>query len=86
MIFKKSVKSEFNFPILIYRLLRTALGKIRSFFLNDYNILYIIITNSVVIFIQEFQHGVTAIDYFELCFTFAFLIEMLADEIRYRNI
>ena len=50
--------------------------KIRSFFLNEYCILYLIIANALLIFIQEFELRGNILDYFESVFTLLFIVEM----------
>ena len=53
------------------------MNRIRRFFLNDYCILYLIIANAVLIFIQEFELKGNILDYFEPIFTILFVIEMI---------
>jgi voltage-gated sodium channel len=51
--------------------------RFRRFFLNDYSILFLIITNALLIFIQEFELKGNILDYVEPVFTILFIIEML---------
>lgn len=51
--------------------------KFKSFFLNDYRILFLIVANALLIFIQEFELNGNILDYFEPIFTVLFIIEML---------
>jgi voltage-gated sodium channel len=51
--------------------------RIKSWFLNDYCILALIIANAILIFIQEFELRGTILDYFEPIFTILFVIEMV---------
>ena len=50
------------------------LGK---WFLNDYFILGLIISNALLIFSQEFELSGSILDYFEPIFTILFVIEMI---------
>lgn len=51
--------------------------KIKRWFLNDFFILYLIIANALLIFIQEFELKGSILDYFEPVFTILFIIEMV---------
>ncbi|MCX6268342.1 MAG: ion transporter [Bacteroidetes bacterium] len=53
------------------------MSRIKSFFLNDYCILSLIIANALVIFIQEFELKGNFLDYFEPVFTILFIVEMV---------
>ena len=61
-----------------YNLLKLLLKmyKLKSFFLNEYCILILVILNAVLIFIQEFQLRGSILDYIEPVFTILFVIEM----------
>lgn len=50
---------------------------IKLFFLNDYCILFLIIANALLIFVQEFELKGNALDYFEPVFTVIFIVEMV---------
>lgn len=50
---------------------------IKKWFLNDYFILYLIIANALLIFIQEFELKGNILDYFEPVFTILFVVEMV---------
>ncbi len=49
---------------------------LKRFFLNDFCILYLIIANAILIFIQEFELKGNILDYFEPVFTLLFIVEM----------
>jgi voltage-gated sodium channel len=51
--------------------------RLKGFFLNDYCILFLIILNAGIIFIQEFDIKSHAFDYLEPAFTLLFLIELV---------
>jgi len=53
------------------------MSRIKKIFLNDYCILYLIIANAFLIFVQEFQLRGSILDYFEPIFTVLFVIEMI---------
>lgn len=50
--------------------------RIQQIFLNDFFILYLIIANALLIFIQEFALKGNILDYFEPIFTILFIVEM----------
>ena len=50
---------------------------IKRFFLNDLRILYLIIANALLIFVQEFKLNGNILDYFEPVFTLLFVLEMI---------
>ncbi|PKP40725.1 MAG: ion transporter [Bacteroidetes bacterium HGW-Bacteroidetes-12] len=50
--------------------------RIKQFFLNDFCILYLIIANAILIFVQEFELKGNVLDYFEPIFTILFIAEM----------
>jgi voltage-gated sodium channel len=50
--------------------------KLKKWFLNDYCILYLIIANALLIFIQEFELRGNILDYIEPVFTILFVVEM----------
>jgi voltage-gated sodium channel len=52
------------------------MNSIKKCFLNDFCILFLIIANALIIFIQEFQLKGNILDYFEPVFTILFVIEM----------
>lgn len=52
-------------------------GKIIHIFLNDYFILGLILTNSLLVFIQEFEISFTWLNSLEFVFTVLFMIEMI---------
>ncbi len=52
------------------------MNNLRRFFLNDYFILYLIVANAILIFIQEFESSGNVLDYFEPVFTLLFIVEM----------
>ena len=49
---------------------------VRRFFLNEYCILVLIISNALLIFVQEFELNGNVLDYLEPLFTVIFVIEM----------
>ena len=49
---------------------------IKKFFLNEFCILYLIIANAVLIFVQEFSLHIGFTDFLEPVFTLLFIIEM----------
>ena len=49
----------------------------KKWFLNDYFILFLIVANATIIFIQEFELNGNVLDYFEPIFTLLFLAEMV---------
>lgn len=49
---------------------------LKEFFLNEYFILCLVIVNTLLIFIQEFQLNGNILDYFEPLFTILFVVEM----------
>jgi voltage-gated sodium channel len=49
---------------------------LKRLFLNDYCILYLIIANAVLIFVQEFELNGNILDYIEPVFTILFIVEM----------
>lgn len=51
--------------------------RLKAFFLNDYCILYLIIANALLIFVQEFELKGNVLDYFEPVFTLLFIAEMI---------
>lgn len=51
--------------------------KLKSLFLNDFFILFLITANAVLIFIQEFKLNGNVLDYIEPVFTLLFVIEMI---------
>jgi voltage-gated sodium channel len=53
------------------------MNRVKSWFLNDYFILSLIIANALLIFIQEFELKGNILDYFEPVFTILFIIEMV---------
>lgn len=53
------------------------MNKLKRLFLNDYFILYLIIANSLLIFVQEFQLEGSVLDFFEPIFTLLFIVEMV---------
>jgi voltage-gated sodium channel len=53
------------------------MSRIKKIFLNDYCILYLIIANAFLIFVQEFQLRGSILDYFEPIFTLLFIFEMI---------
>jgi voltage-gated sodium channel len=53
------------------------MDRFRKCFLNDYFILYLIIANAILIFIQEFELSGNYLDYFEPIFTMLFIVEMV---------
>lgn len=52
------------------------MNRLKRLFLNDYCILYLIIANAVLIFIQEFELNGNILDYIEPVFTILFIVEM----------
>ena len=50
---------------------------VRRFFLNEYCILVLIISNALLIFVQEFELNGNVLDYLEPIFTVLFVIEMV---------
>lgn len=52
------------------------MNRVKRFFFNDYSILYLIIANALLIFIQEFELNGNILDYIEPVFTILFIIEM----------
>lgn len=53
------------------------MNTLKKCFLNDFCILYFIIANALLIFIQEFELRGNILDYFESLFTILFVIEMI---------
>lgn len=53
------------------------MNRLKSFFLNDFYLLLLIITNALLIFIQEFQLKGNVLDYIEPVFTILFVIELI---------
>jgi voltage-gated sodium channel len=53
------------------------MNRLKSFFLNDYCILILILANALLIFIQEFELNGTLLDYIEPVFTLLFVIELI---------
>jgi len=51
--------------------------RLKHFFLNEYRILFLILINALLIFIQEFNVNGSILDYIEPVFTILFLVEML---------
>lgn len=56
--------------------IKTVMKSLKRFFLNDFCILYLIVANALLIFIQEFELHGTILDYLEPIFTILFIIEM----------
>lgn len=55
----------------------TAMKLLKRFFLNDFCILYLILANALLIFVQEFELKGNILDYFEPVFTLLFILEMI---------
>jgi voltage-gated sodium channel len=53
------------------------MNKIKRFFLNENYILFLIIVNALIIFIQEFELKGNFLDYLEPVFTLLFIVEMI---------
>ncbi|MFZ5431178.1 MAG: ion transporter [Bacteroidota bacterium] len=53
------------------------MNRLKRLFLNEYFILYLIVANAFIIFIQEFELNGNALDFFEPVFTLLFIIEMV---------
>ena len=53
------------------------MNKLKKLFLSDYFILFLIIVNALIIFVQEFNFKNHFLDKFETVFTLIFVIEML---------
>lgn len=52
------------------------MNRLKSLLLNEYFILYLILANSVLIFIQEFELSSNILNYIEPIFTIVFIVEM----------
>lgn len=53
------------------------MNRLKRLFLNDYFILYLIVANAIIIFIQEFELNGNTLDFFEPVFTLLFIVEMV---------
>jgi len=53
------------------------MNRLSRLFLNDYFILYLIVANALIIFIQEFELSSNVLNVFEPIFTMLFIVEMV---------
>jgi len=70
-------ETKFDDTYCLKKLKTKRMNKIKRCFLNDKCILYLIVANALVIFLQEFTLERNILDYLEPIFTILFIIEMV---------